>query len=217
MPLRIPFLQSWCVSIMCSSLQFSTVSATGGHFLTKPSSLGKSPLVSKMSWWISGSVRNLEGSCICGYVYHTWMVWRTKKHATVGRCKDPTIDHVQNHGAKKRPFSGICWSIFCSQELFTKKNNLETWSISIPSMHGTFTRIWLIFLVSVGKYTIHGCQGSLTLLSGTGGSCAYQKNMAGTCWPQISLLKLLKLMPFQNLDLHKILGWWWFTMDHGTK
>ena len=54
------------------------------------------------------------------YTIHGWYGGR-KINATVGRWKDSTIDHVQNHGAKKRPFSGICWSIFCSQELFTKK------------------------------------------------------------------------------------------------
>ncbi len=29
----------------------------------------------------------------------------------------------------------------------------------IPSMYGIFTSIWLIFMVNVGKYTIHGCYG----------------------------------------------------------
>ena len=27
------------------------------------------------------------------------------------------------------------------------------------SMYGIFTYIWLIFMVNVGKYTIHGCSG----------------------------------------------------------
>ena len=29
----------------------------------------------------------------------------------------------------------------------------------IPSMYGIYTYIWLIFMVNVGKYTIHGCHG----------------------------------------------------------
>ena len=29
----------------------------------------------------------------------------------------------------------------------------------IPSMSGIFNYIWLIFMVDVGKYTIHGCYG----------------------------------------------------------
>ena len=29
----------------------------------------------------------------------------------------------------------------------------------IPSMYGIFTYIWLIFMVNVGKYTIHGWYG----------------------------------------------------------
>ena len=32
-------------------------------------------------------------------------------------------------------------------------------SIPIPSMYGIFTYIWLIFMVNVGKYTIHGSYG----------------------------------------------------------
>ena len=31
--------------------------------------------------------------------------------------------------------------------------------IPIPSMYGIYTYIWLIFMVNVGKYTIHGCYG----------------------------------------------------------
>ena len=30
----------------------------------------------------------------------------------------------------------------------------------IPSMYGIFIYIWLIFMVDVGKYTIHGCHGN---------------------------------------------------------
>ena len=30
----------------------------------------------------------------------------------------------------------------------------------IPSMYGIFTYIWLIYMVHVGKYTIHGCCGN---------------------------------------------------------
>ena len=29
----------------------------------------------------------------------------------------------------------------------------------IPSMYAIFTYIWLIFMINVGKYTIHGCYG----------------------------------------------------------
>ena len=32
-------------------------------------------------------------------------------------------------------------------------------NIPIPSMYGIFTYIWLMFIVNVGKYTIHGCYG----------------------------------------------------------
>ena len=32
-------------------------------------------------------------------------------------------------------------------------------SCPIPSMYGIYTYIWLIFMVNVGKYTIHGSYG----------------------------------------------------------
>ena len=32
-------------------------------------------------------------------------------------------------------------------------------SYPIPSMYGIFTHIWLVFMVNVGKYTIHGSYG----------------------------------------------------------
>ena len=34
-------------------------------------------------------------------------------------------------------------------------------SLPIPSMYGIFTYIWLIFMVNVGKYSIHGWYGLL--------------------------------------------------------
>ena len=39
--------------------------------------------------------------------------------------------------------------------------NRDIPSIGIPkgSMYGIFTYIWLIFMVNVGKYTIHGSSG----------------------------------------------------------
>ena len=36
--------------------------------------------------------------------------------------------------------------------------------IPIASMYGTFTYIWMIFMVNVGKYTIHGCYGIVMLV-----------------------------------------------------
>ena len=37
--------------------------------------------------------------------------------------------------------------------------NLPPNNLTIPSMYGIFTYIWLIFMVNVGKYTIHGWYG----------------------------------------------------------
>ena len=39
------------------------------------------------------------------------------------------------------------------------KNHEGPESFPIPSMHGIFTYIWLIFMVNVGKYTIRGWYG----------------------------------------------------------
>ena len=51
-------------------------------------------------------------------------------------------------------------------EPLTRKRNMEfkngTWrwiAVPIPSMYGIFTYIWLIFMVNVGKYSIHGSSG----------------------------------------------------------
>ena len=33
-------------------------------------------------------------------------------------------------------------------------------------MYGIFTYIWLIFMINVGKYTIHGCYGLHDLFEG---------------------------------------------------
>ena len=41
-------------------------------------------------------------------------------------------------------------------------------SYPIGSMYGIFTYIWLIFMVNVGKYTIHGSYGYLAKLSSFG-------------------------------------------------
>ena len=49
-----------------------------------------------------------------------------KKNATVGRCKDPTIDHVQNHGAKNVPFPAFVGQFFVRKNSSQKNNNLET-------------------------------------------------------------------------------------------
>ena len=41
----------------------------------------------------------------------------------------------------------------------TDWNLIGQGSLPIASMYGIFTYIWLIFMVDVGKYTIHGCYG----------------------------------------------------------
>ena len=39
------------------------------------------------------------------------------------------------------------------------KMNIYIYIYPIPSMYGIFTYIWLIFMLNVGKYTIHGFYG----------------------------------------------------------
>ena len=38
----------------------------------------------------------------------------------------------------------------------------ESISYPLPSMYGVFAYIWLVYMVNVGKYTIHGCYGYWT-------------------------------------------------------
>ena len=48
--------------------------------------------------------------------------------------------------------------ISSSEYLRDKKKN-SYFPLPIASMYGIFTCIWLMFMVNVGKYTIHGCYG----------------------------------------------------------
>ena len=43
--------------------------------------------------------------------------------------------------------------------IINKVPNNKCTSLPIGSMYGIFTYIWLIFMVNVGKYTIHGSYG----------------------------------------------------------
>ena len=43
-------------------------------------------------------------------------------------------------------------------------SNCSWFTVPIPSMHGIFTYIWVIFMVNVGKYTIHGSAGVWMIL-----------------------------------------------------
>ena len=47
----------------------------------------------------------------------------------------------------------------CQGDLTIHRTNLQV--NPIPSMHGIFTYIWLIFTLNVGKYTIQGWYGNL--------------------------------------------------------
>ena len=42
--------------------------------------------------------------------------------------------------------------------------NCSWFTVPIPSMYGIFTYIWVIFMVNVGKYTIHGSTGVWMIL-----------------------------------------------------
>ena len=46
-------------------------------------------------------------------------------------------------------------------EIGPQCNLCETTKNPIESMYGIFTYIWLIFMVNVGKYTIHGFYGNV--------------------------------------------------------
>ena len=56
--------------------------------------------------------------------------------------------------------------MMCFFQLFYLRVSLDTRETGfvnpIPSMYGIFTYIWLICMVNVGIYTIHGCYGNPT-------------------------------------------------------
>ena len=78
-------------------------------------------------------------------------------------------------------------------EQVVQSNLCNEWKVllsPIGSMYGIFTYIWLIFMVNVGKYTIHGCNGSCQIgssnLQGFGGrallfSADFQVNQLLNC------------------------------------
>ena len=57
------------------------------------------------------------------------------------------------------------WCDVPAKDVYTTGMGLTRRSINpIPSMYGIFTYIWGIFMVNVGKYTIHGCCGNVEWL-----------------------------------------------------
>ena len=55
---------------------------------------------------------------------------------------------------------GLVFPIFSILKTLTGVRSFQQRSSPIGSMYGIFTYIWLIFMVNVGKYTIHGSYGS---------------------------------------------------------
>ena len=53
------------------------------------------------------------------------------------------------------PWSSVPFTIWKKE----RQKRVESMSEPIPSMYGIFTYIWLISMVNVGKYTIHGWYG----------------------------------------------------------
>ena len=68
-------------------------------------------------------------------------------------------------------FIAVCCILYKSISMFSEQvlasstyvvcyGNVLIYLVPIPSiMYGTFTLVWLIFLATVGKYTIHGSYG----------------------------------------------------------
>ena len=55
----------------------------------------------------------------------------------------------------------ISWNPWISRNILLYQSNFENIDVKIPipSMYDIFAYIWLIFMVNVGKYTIHGWYG----------------------------------------------------------
>ena len=76
--------------------------------------------------------------------------------------------------------------------------------IPIGSMYGIFVYIWLIFMVNVGKYTIHGSYGIYTLV--------FQSYLVRIgVWIPKQLLRRHLGVPFT--PIHKVFGGFWRTRD----
>ena len=87
-------------------------------------------------WFLGPGMINQQNMGDCVMNYMNWWPVLTKRDA-VGRCPPA---HWR---------SDLCGFV----------KSLSIISYPIGSMYGLFTYIWLIFMVNVGKYTIHGSYG----------------------------------------------------------
>ena len=89
-------------------------------------------------------------------VYHSVTGWCSTPHLVVLICSSFTIGKMKNPGrsfAIRLPHNPV----FGLREFDSQ--NYGGHPIPIGSLYGIFTYIWLIFIVNVGKYTIHGLFG----------------------------------------------------------
>ena len=90
----------------------------------------------------------------CGYIFYIYLPGLGKfQEAGVIQCNTNHRNHIKlaKDPPQKSHLSQLQRALY-----FT---NLYTYYIPIQSMYGIFTYIWLICMVNVGKYTIHGCYG----------------------------------------------------------
>ena len=95
-------------------------------------------------------------------VGHSWLRKRQHQPPTKNQQIQGWINESTRFSSLQRipqPFKFICEII----GLGLRRCGGEGKTIPIPSMFGIFTYIWLIFMVNVGKYTIHGSYGIVNL------------------------------------------------------
>ena len=98
---------------------------------------------------------------ICTKIYHIIMIrlllMFSPKFAVHFACFLLAHHAIDVRDTPKRAF--WCPEECALEAKINKVREKEPMVFPIPSMYGIFTYIWLIFMVNVGKYTIHGSHG----------------------------------------------------------
>ena len=123
--------------------------------------------------YLSGGLQILVSAPLFGKDFHFWLVFfqmgwfQPPKNSTCIHCiythpykkrqsafqkTAPTESHLSGRSYGNSPWKQMGETRSLRKQMWGMK-------LPIPSMYGIFTYIWLIFMVNVGKYTIHGLFG----------------------------------------------------------
>ena len=72
---------------------------------------------------------------------------------------EKALPKFTTEGPRETPFPREMTPRLWSERSLWRLEDPSYVTVPIPSMYGISTYIWLIFMVNVGKYTIHGCYG----------------------------------------------------------